>query len=90
MIMEILAQLLPLVFLIAIMYFIIIRPQQQQAKKHQAMIDALSKGDKIVTNGGLIVEIKKVEEAFLSVKLNNDVVAKLDKQSVARKYEDEA
>jgi preprotein translocase subunit YajC len=90
MIMEILAQLLPFVFLIAIMYFIIIRPQQQQAKKHQAMIDALSKGDKIVTNGGLIVEIKKVEEAFLSVKLNNDVVAKLDKQSVARKYEDEA
>jgi len=90
MIMEILAQLLPFVFLIAIMYFIIIRPQQQQAKKHQSMIDSLSKGDKIVTNGGLIVEIKKVEEAFLSVKLNNDVVAKLDKQSVARKYEDEA
>lgn len=88
--MEILAQLLPFVFLIAIMYFIIIRPQQQQAKKHQSMIDSLSKGDKIVTNGGLIVEIKKVEEAFLSVKLNNDVVAKLDKQSVARKYEDEA
>jgi len=88
--MEILAQLLPFVFLIGIMYFIIIRPQQQQAKKHQAMIDGLSKGDKIITNGGLIVEIKKVEDTFLSVKLNNDVVAKLDKQSVARKYEDEA
>ena len=88
--MEILAQLLPFVFLIGIMYFIIIRPQNQQAKKHQEMIETLAKGDKIVTSGGLIVEVKKVENNFFSVKLNNDVVVKLDKQSVARKYEDEA
>ncbi len=88
--MEILAQLLPFVFLIAIMYFIIIRPQNQQAKKHKEMIEALEKGDKIVTTGGLIVEVKKVENDFFSVKLNNDVVVKLDKQSVARKYGDEA
>ncbi|MEA3522877.1 MAG: preprotein translocase subunit YajC [Campylobacterota bacterium] len=88
--MEILAQLLPFVFLIGIMYFIIIRPQNQQAKKHREMIEALEKGDKIVTSGGLIVDVKKVENDFFSVKLNNDVVVKLDKQSVARKYEDEA
>ena len=88
--MEILAQLLPFVFLIGIMYFIIIRPQNQQAKKHQEMIEALTKGDKIVTSGGLIVEVKKVENNFFSVKLNSDIVVKLDKQSVARKYEDEA
>ena len=89
--MEFIAQLLPFIFLIAIMYFIIIRPQQQQAKKHQAMIDALARGDKIVTNGGLIAEIKKVEENFFSVKLSdNDAVFKLVKDAVARKYEDEA
>ncbi len=88
--MDMLAQLLPFIFLIAIMYFIIIRPQQQQAKKHQQMIESLEKGDKIVTNGGLIVEVKKVEEGFFSVKISDDVVAKLDKQSVARKFEDEA
>jgi len=88
--MEALGQLLPFVFLIAIMYFIIIRPQQQQAKKHKEMAESLEKGDKIVTNGGFIVEIKKVEENFYSVKLNNDVVVKLDKDAVARKYEDEA
>ncbi len=88
--MEILAQLLPFAFLIAIMYFIIIRPQNQQAKKHKEMIEALEKGDKIVTSGGLIVEVKKVENDFFSVKLNNDVVVKLDKQSIARKYGDEA
>ncbi len=88
--MEMLAQLLPFIFLIAIMYFIIIRPQQQQAKRHQEMLNNLQRGDKIVTNGGLIVEIKKVEEAFFSVKISDDTVAKLDKQAVARKYEDEA
>ncbi len=88
--MEMLAQLLPFIFLIAIMYFIIIRPQQQQAKQHQAMVDSLDKGDKIVTSGGLIVEVKKVEEDFFSVKLNDEVTVKLAKEAVARKYGDEA
>lgn len=88
--MEIVSQLLPFVFLIAIMYFVIIRPQQQQAKKHAEMLASLAKGDKVVTNGGLIVEIKKVEETFFAVKFNNDVEGRLVKEAVARKYEDEA
>lgn len=88
--MEIVSQLLPFVFLIAIMYFVIIRPQQQQAKKHAEMLASLAKGDKVVTNGGLIVEIKKVEETFFAVKFNNDVEGRLIKEAVARKYEDEA
>jgi len=88
--MELVSQLLPFVFLIAIMYFIIIRPQNQQAKKHKEMLASLAKGDKIVTNGGLIAEVKKVEENFFSVKLNNDVVVRLTKDAVSRKYEDEA
>jgi preprotein translocase subunit YajC len=88
--MEMLAQLLPFVFLIGIMYFIIIRPQQQQAKRHQEMVDTLAKGDKIVTNGGLIAEVKKVEETFFSVELNDNTIVKLTKDAVARKFEDEA
>jgi len=88
--MEILSQLLPFIFLIAIMYFVIIRPQQQQAKKHKEMLNALAKGDKVVTSGGLIVEIKKVEDNFFAVKFNNDVEGRLVKDAVARKYEDEA
>ncbi len=88
--MEIVSQLLPFIFLIAIMYFVIIRPQQQEAKRRQAMIDALQKGDKVVTNGGFIVVVHKVEEEFLSVKMNDDVVARITKDSIARKYGDEA
>jgi preprotein translocase subunit YajC len=88
--MEIISQLLPFIFLIAIMYFVIIRPQQKEAKARKEMIEALSKGDKVITNGGFIVVISKVEDKFLSVKMNNDVIAKITKDAVARKYEDEA
>ncbi len=88
--MEIVTQILPFVFLIAIMYFVIIRPQNQQAKKHKEMIENLAKGDKIITTGGLIVEIKKVEEKFFVIKMNNETEVRLVKDAVARKYEDEA
>jgi preprotein translocase subunit YajC len=88
--MAILSQILPFVFLIAIMYFVIIRPQNQKEKKHQEMVQALVKGDKVVTVGGLVVEIKKVEDQFFTVKLNNETDVRLVKDAVARKYEDEA
>ena len=88
--MDIIAQLLPFIFLIAIMYFVIIRPQQNEAKAKKEMIDALKKGDKVVTNGGFIVTIHKIEEEFLSVKINDDTVIKMIKDSIAKKYESEA
>ncbi len=88
--MEIISQLLPFIFLIAIMYFVIIRPQQKEAKQKKEMIEALKKGDKVITTGGFIVVIHKVEESFLSVKLNDDTIVKILKDAIARKYEDEA
>ena len=86
--MDIISQLLPFVFLIAIMYFVIIRPQQKEAKSREEMIKALKKGDKVVTNGGFIVVIHKVEENFLSVKMNDTTITKLTKDAIAKKYED--
>jgi len=83
-----LASFLPLVVLFAIFYFLVIRPQQQQVKKHQEMIDSLTKGDKIVTNGGLIVEVVKVEKDFFKVKLNDNTEVKLDRNSVLRKQDE--
>ncbi|MCX6077114.1 MAG: preprotein translocase subunit YajC [Campylobacterales bacterium] len=88
--MEIITQLLPFVFLIAIMYFVIIRPQQKEAKARTEMIAALKKGDKVITNGGFIVVIEKVEENFISVKMNDTVIAKITKDSISKKYENEA
>ncbi|CAM3521568.1 MULTISPECIES: preprotein translocase subunit YajC [Helicobacter] len=82
-----LAQLLPLIVLIAIFYLLIIRPQQTQAKKHREMVAALDKGDKIITSGGFIVEIVKREEEFFMVRLNDDTIVKLAKDYVAKKFE---
>ncbi|GAA8511815.1 preprotein translocase subunit YajC [Helicobacter pylori] len=85
---EILTTLLPFVVLFLIFYFLIVRPQRQQQKKHKEMIEGLTKGDKVVTQGGLIVEVLKAEANFFSVKLNDDTTAKLSKNYVAFKLDE--
>jgi len=82
-----LAQFLPIILLFAIFYFLIIRPQQKAQKEHKAMLESLKKGDKIVTNGGLIAEVVKPEEDFIKIKINDETVVKLDRNSVARKID---
>jgi len=81
------AQFLPLVILFAIFYFLIIRPQQKQQKAHREMLESLSKGDKIVTTGGLMAEIVKAEEDFIKIKLNDSVIVKLDRAFVSKKVQ---
>ncbi len=81
------AQFLPLVILFAIFYFLIIRPQQKQQKAHREMLESLTKGDKIVTTGGLMAEIIKTEEDFIKIKLNDSVIVKLDRAFVSKKVE---
>lgn len=73
-----------------IFWFLVIRPQQMQAKKHKEMLNALTKGDKIITNGGLVAEVVNAEGDFIKVKLNDDVIVRLDRAFVAKKYEDTA
>ncbi|WP_199500139.1 preprotein translocase subunit YajC [Helicobacter pylori] len=85
---EILTTLLPFVVLFLIFYFLIVRPQRQQQKKHKEMIEGLTKGDKVVTQGGLIVEVLKAEANFFSVKLNDDTTAKLSKNYIAFKLDE--
>jgi len=66
---------------------LIIRPQQKQAKDHKEMVDNLTKGDKIITNGGLICEVVKPEEEFIKAKLNDDTIVKISKDFIAKKVE---
>ena len=84
---DLISSLLPLVALFAIFYFLIIRPQQKQAKQHKEMIAELQKGDKIVTNGGLMVEITKVEEEYFVVKNHDNTEMKLTRDFVAKKLD---
>ena len=85
---DLLGSLLPLIVLFAIFYFLIIRPQQQQQKEHASMLEALKKGDMILTNGGLIVEITKVEESFFSVKNTDGGALRIAKSYVTSKWEE--
>ncbi|EMH47375.1 preprotein translocase subunit YajC [Helicobacter pylori] len=85
---DIITTLLPFLVLFLIFYFLIVRPQRQQQKKHKEMIESLTKGDKIVTQGGLIVEVLKAEANFFSVKLNDDTTARLSKNYVAFKLDE--
>jgi len=53
---------MPLVLLFAIFYFLLIRPQQQRQKRHQAMVNAVRRGDSVVTAGGLVGRVAKVKD----------------------------
>lgn len=57
------AQFIPLILIFAIMYFLLIRPQQKKMKEHQKMVEGLRRGDVVVTQGGLIGKVVKVKEA---------------------------
>ena len=85
---SLLGSLLPLIVLFVIFYFLIIRPQQKQQKEHQTMLDSLKKGDKIVTNGGLIVEIVSVEKEYFVIKHPDGAKSRLVKTFVSSKWED--
>jgi preprotein translocase subunit YajC len=67
---------------------LVIRPQQKQAKAHKEMIANLKKGDKVITNGGLICEVVKPEEDFIKLKLNEEVTVKVSKEYIAKKIDE--
>nr|CAA6809826.1 MAG: Preprotein translocase subunit YajC (TC 3.A.5.1.1) [uncultured Thiotrichaceae bacterium] len=67
----------------AIMYFMIIRPQQKRAKEHKNMLAALSKGDEIVTGGGLLGKITKVGDNFIEVEIAENTTVKVQTQAIA-------
>ena len=78
------AQFLPLILIFGIMYFLLIRPQQKKVKQHQAMVEALRRGDKVVTQGGIIGEVVKVKEGGeIEVEIAEGVkVRVIDRKSV--------
>jgi len=62
-------QLFPLIAIFAIMYFLLIRPQQKKQREHQAMLNALRRGDQVVTGGGVIGKVTKVKEGETEVEI---------------------
>lgn len=79
---SIMSQLLFFLPLILIFYFLLIRPQQQRAKKHAEMVANIKRGDTVVTSGGLIGKVNKVNDAELSVDLAENVRVRIIKSMV--------
>jgi preprotein translocase subunit YajC len=63
----------PLLLIFVIFYFLLIRPQQRRAKQHQAMIGAVKKNDEVVTGGGLVGKVTRVDEAHVEIELAPNV-----------------
>ncbi len=68
-----LASLAPLLLIIVIFYFLLIRPQQKRVKAHRGMIDELKKGDKIITGGGIIGTVRDVSEDIVKLDIADKV-----------------
>lgn len=73
---------MPLVLMFALMYFLMIRPQQKRAKEQKNMIDALAKGDEVVTAGGILGRVVKVSDAYVNLEVANGTEIVVQKTSV--------
>ncbi|AHD00634.1 preprotein translocase subunit YajC [Leisingera sp. M527] len=79
------AQFLPLILIFAIMYFLLIRPQQKKVKEHQKMVDQLRVRDQVVTQGGLIGKVSKVkEDGEIEVEIADGVKVRVIKATIAQ------
>ncbi len=74
----------PLILIIVIFWFLLIRPQMKRNKEHRELVSGLSVGDEVVTAGGLLGQVTEVGESFIRLKLVDKVEVKLQKQSVAQ------
>jgi len=74
-----------LVGMFALMYLLLIRPQQKRAKDHKKLLSELKKGDEIVTNGGVVGKINSVDESFAALEIAEGVVVKVQKQGINQK-----
>lgn len=77
--------ILPIILIFAIMYFLMIRPQQKKMKEHQAMVEALRRGDQVVTQGGILGKVTKVkEDGEVEVEIAPDVKVRVLKHTITQ------
>jgi preprotein translocase subunit YajC len=79
-----LLSLLPLVLMFVVLYFIMIRPQMKRQKEHKTLIDALAKGDEVVTSGGVLGRVSKLGESFVHVEVANGVELQVQRSSIVQ------
>jgi len=77
-------QLIPLILIVVIFWFLLIRPQMKRNKQHREMVTSLSNGDEVITSGGILGKITNVGESFISVKLADGLEIKVQKHAVSQ------
>ena len=78
------ASMLPLLLMFVVLYFVMIRPQMKKQKEHRAMIDALAKGDEVVTAGGFIGKVSKLGDAYVGIELATGVEVQMQRSAVVQ------
>ena len=73
----------PMIFMVVIFYFLLIRPQQKKAKEHKALLDNLKKGDRIITNGGIIGTIINIDDQIVNVEIADKVRIEMGRPYIA-------
>ena len=75
-------QLLPMILMFGVLWFLMIRPQMKKAKEHKALLAALQKGDEVVTGGGLVGRVTKVDDSYVTVEIAQGVEVVVQKPAV--------
>jgi preprotein translocase subunit YajC len=75
--------IVPLIFMFAIFYFLLIRPQQKNAKEHKALLETLKKGDRVVTAGGMHGKVTALDDKVVTLEIANGVNVKFNKGFIA-------
>ncbi len=79
-----LMSMLPLVLMFVVLYFVMIRPQMKKQKEHRTMVEALAKGDEVVTTGGMLGKVSKLGDSYLSVEIANGVEVQVQRGAVTQ------
>jgi len=79
-----LTSMLPLALMFVVLYFIMIRPQMKKQKEHRAMIDALAKGDEVVTSGGLLGRVTSLSEGQIGLQIASGVEVQIQRGAVVQ------
>ena len=78
-----LMQMLPMILMFVVLWFLMIRPQMKKAKEHKALLAALAKGDEVVTQGGIVGKIVKVGDSYATVEIATGTEAVIQKTAIA-------
>ena len=74
--------LIMIMLMFGVLYFLMIRPQMKRAKEHKSMLDALQKGDEVVTSGGVLGRITKIGDNYVTVEIANNIEVQVQRPAI--------